>query len=74
MPGRLQQVAKVAEEIPNVVECHRVTGDDCFIIKAHLRCLDDLDPVLDQFLVHGQTTTSIAQSCPVPPRQLPLPA
>jgi Lrp/AsnC family leucine-responsive transcriptional regulator len=59
---------------PNVVECHRITGEDCFIMKAHLRSLDDLDGLLDRFLVHGQTTTSIVQSSPVPPRQLPLDA
>ncbi|MFW8643643.1 Lrp/AsnC ligand binding domain-containing protein [Rhizobium beringeri] len=58
--------------MPNVVECHRITGDDCFILKAHLPSLDDLDGLLDRFLVHGQTTTSIAQSSPVPLRQLPL--
>ncbi|MGO7591779.1 Lrp/AsnC family transcriptional regulator [Rhizobium leguminosarum] len=72
MPGKVQQVAELAREIPNVVECHRITGDDCFILKAHLPSLDDLDGLLDRFLVHGQTTTSIAQSSPVPLRQLPL--
>jgi Lrp/AsnC family leucine-responsive transcriptional regulator len=29
--------------------------------------------MLDKFLAHGQTTTSILQSSPVPPRALPLP-
>jgi Lrp/AsnC family transcriptional regulator, leucine-responsive regulatory protein len=73
MPGRLQQLARLAHETENIVECHRVTGEDCFIAKAYLRSLDELDSLLDKFLVHGQTTTSIAQSCPVPLRQLPLP-
>jgi Lrp/AsnC family leucine-responsive transcriptional regulator len=35
--------------------------------------LDQLDETLDQFLAHGQTTTSIVQSTPVPARGLPLP-
>lgn len=73
IPGRMQQIAELAREIENVVECHRVTGEDCFIVKAYLRSLEDLDPLLDKFLVHGQTTTSIAQSSPVPLRPLPLP-
>lgn len=73
MPGRLQQLAQLAHDTENIVECHRVTGEDCFIAKAYLRSLDELDSLLDKFLVHGQTTTSIAQSCPVPLRQLPLP-
>jgi Lrp/AsnC family transcriptional regulator, leucine-responsive regulatory protein len=73
MPGRVNQIGILAREIPNVVECHRITGEDCFIIKAHLASLDALDGLLDRFLVYGETTTSIAQSCPVPARQLPLP-
>jgi len=72
-PGNLQAVAELAQRTANVIECHRVTGEDCFILKALLRSLDDLDPLLDKFLLYGQTTTSIAQSCPVPARQLPLP-
>ncbi len=73
MPGQLPKIVELARETPNVVECHRITGDDCFLVKAHLESLDDLDGLLDRFLAHGQTTTSIVQSSPVPPRGLPLP-
>jgi Lrp/AsnC family leucine-responsive transcriptional regulator len=73
MPGKLSRVAELAQSLPQVVECHRITGEDCFIIKAHIEALDRLDGLLDKFLVHGQTTTSLVQSSPVPPRGLPLP-
>lgn len=72
-PGNLAKVADLARKLPQVVECHRVTGDDCFVMKVFLPGLDQLDEVLDQFLAYGQTTTSIIQSTPVPPRTLPLP-
>ncbi|HUD61139.1 MAG TPA: Lrp/AsnC family transcriptional regulator [Acetobacteraceae bacterium] len=72
-PGRLPQVAELAHRLPQVSECHRVTGDDCFVLKVHLRGLDQLDELIDQFLAHGQTTTSLVQSTPVPARGLPLP-
>ena len=72
-PGQLAKVAELARRLPQVVECHRVTGEDCFVLKVHLPGLDQLDEVLDQFLAYGQTTTSIVQSTPVPPRRLPLP-
>lgn len=72
-PGQLTKVAALARSLPQVVECHRVTGEDCFVLKVYLPSLNDLDEVLDQFLVHGQTTTSIIQSTPVPARDLPLP-
>ena len=72
-PGQLPRVADLARRLPQVVECHRVTGEDCFVMKVHLPGLDQLDEVLDQLLAFGQTTTSIVQSTPVSPRALPLP-
>jgi Lrp/AsnC family leucine-responsive transcriptional regulator len=73
MMGRLAKIGEVAAQIPEVTECHRVTGEDCVILKVYLRDVSSLDRVLDRFLAHGQTTTSIVQSSPVPPRSLPLP-
>jgi Lrp/AsnC family leucine-responsive transcriptional regulator len=73
MPGQLPKIVELARASPRVVECHRITGEDCFILKMHLESLDVLDGALDEFLAYGQTTTSIIQSSPVPPRALPLP-
>jgi Lrp/AsnC family transcriptional regulator, leucine-responsive regulatory protein len=73
MPGQLPKLAELAKRIPQVVECHRVTGEDCFIMKVHFERLEVLDQLLDQFLAYGQTTTSIVQSTPVASRGLPLP-
>lgn len=72
-PGQLPRIAELAQEIPEVVECHRVTGEDCFILKVHLPGLDQLDRILDCFLLYGSTTTSLIQSSPVPLRPPPLP-
>lgn len=72
-PGHLHKIAQLAQTIPEITECHRITGEDCFILKVYLKEISSLDRVLDQFLAHGQTTTSIVQSSPVPPRGLPLP-
>jgi len=72
-PGQLPNIMELARQIPEIVECHRVTGEDCFILKVYLPGLDQLDRLLDCFLRYGNTTTSIVQSSPVPPRQPPLP-
>ena len=64
--------AGLAREIPEIVDCHRITGEDCFFVKLHLRSMDDLEEILDRFLVLGQTTTSIIHSSPVAGRPLPL--
>jgi Lrp/AsnC family leucine-responsive transcriptional regulator len=71
--GYLPRVAELAQEIPEVVECHRITGEDCFIVKVHLPAMDQLDRILGRFLLLGTTTTSIVQSTPVPLRPPPLP-
>ena len=72
--GQLSQIAALAQRIPEVVECHRITGEDCFLIKVHIPAMDQLDRILDIFLPYGSTTTSLIQSSPVPLRPPPLPA
>jgi Lrp/AsnC family transcriptional regulator, leucine-responsive regulatory protein len=72
-PGQLPKIADLAERIPEIVECHRVTGEDCFILKVYLPSIDQLDRILDTFLLYGTTTTSLIQSSPVPLRPPPLP-
>ncbi|MFI0484134.1 Lrp/AsnC family transcriptional regulator [Actinomadura sp. 9N215] len=71
-PRELSRVPKIADEIPQIVECHRITGDDCFFFIAHLRTVEELEPILDRFTPFARTTTSILQSAPVPRRPLPL--
>jgi Lrp/AsnC family leucine-responsive transcriptional regulator len=72
-PGQLPRIAELAQQIPEIVECHRITGEDCFILKAYIPAIDQLDRLLDSFLLYGSTTTSIVQSSPVPLRLPPLP-
>ena len=71
--GQLPNIAELAQQIPEVVECHRVTGEDCFVLKVHIPAIDQLDRLLDSFLLYGSTTTTIIQSSPVPLRPPPLP-
>jgi Lrp/AsnC family leucine-responsive transcriptional regulator len=71
-PRELKKVAELAQRTPEVVECHRITGDDCYLMKAHVRDVDHMEEVIDRFAIYGQTTTSIVQSSPVPRRGLPL--
>jgi Lrp/AsnC family leucine-responsive transcriptional regulator len=73
-PGQLPKVAELAQQTPAVVECHRITGEDCFLLKMLVAEVDQLEQVLDRFLLFGMTTTSIVQSSPVPLRPPPLPA
>jgi Lrp/AsnC family transcriptional regulator, leucine-responsive regulatory protein len=71
-PGQLPRIAELAGEIPQIGECHRITGEDCFYLKVYLRSIAELSTLLDRFLVYGETTTSIVNGSPVPARQPPL--
>jgi Lrp/AsnC family leucine-responsive transcriptional regulator len=73
-PGQLPKIAGLAAATPEVVECHRITGEDCYLMRVHVPAVEDLERVLDQFLLYGQTTSSILVSSPVPARPVPLPA
>jgi len=69
---QLQRIPEIARATPEVVECFRITGEDCFFLKLHLHSMDDLEEILDRFVVYGQTTTSIIHSSPIANRSLPL--
>jgi len=67
-------VADLARRTAEVVECHRITGEDCYLMKLHVRDVEHLEEVIDVFTPFGQTTTSIVQSSPVPGRGIALDA
>jgi Lrp/AsnC family transcriptional regulator, leucine-responsive regulatory protein len=69
-PRQIPKVAELAQRTPEVVECHRITGEDCFFMKLHVRDVEHLEDVIDAFTPYGSTTTSIMQSSPVPRRGL----
>ena len=71
-PRQIPKVTEIAQATTEVVECHRVTGEDCFYMKLHVRSVEHLEEVIDRFTPYGQTTTSIIQSSPVPRRGLEL--
>ena len=68
VPGELQRVADILRSLPEIIECDRITGDDCFIAKAHVKSVGDLEQLIDQIIPFAMTNTSIIQSSPVPRR------
>jgi Lrp/AsnC family transcriptional regulator, leucine-responsive regulatory protein len=67
-PLMIPKVAELAQRTPEITECHRVTGEDCFVMRLHVRDVLHLEELIDRFVPYGQTTTSIMQSSPVPGR------
>ena len=66
--GPAAEDRRARPRVPEVSECHRISGEDCFLLKVHVPAIEDLESVLDQFLLFGQTTSSFIVSTPVPPR------
>ncbi len=72
-PGQLQKVAEILRELPEIVECDRITGEDCFIARAHVSSIDALEKLIDQVIPYATTNTSIIQSSPIKRRLPPIP-
>ena len=72
-PGQLHRIPELALQIPEIGECHRITGEDCFYLKLHLRSIEELTSLLDRFLAFGETTTSIINASPILHREPPVP-
>ncbi|SRR5258708_39081733 len=65
MPGELQRVAALLKATPEIIECDRVTGDDCFVARALVATVGDLEVLIDRFLPFATTNSAIIQSSPV---------
>lgn len=72
LPGQLAKVAELIAECPDIVESDRVTGDDCYVAKAFVRSVKDLERLIDRLNPYATTNTSIIQSSPMDPRLPPL--
>jgi Lrp/AsnC family leucine-responsive transcriptional regulator len=60
--GHIIEVAKSSDE---VLECHRGTGQDSFIMKIAVSSVEHLQEMIDRLTPYGITTTTIVLSSPV---------
>lgn len=65
-------IIEVARESSEVLECHRGTGGDSFIMKVAVRSVEHLQEVIDRLTPYGITTTTIVLSSPVKRRNINL--
>ncbi len=72
LPGKLHVVQDLIQQISQFSECDKVTGDDCFIARLHIRSIDELDKILDQITDKAETNSSIVKAQPVKRRLPPL--
>jgi Lrp/AsnC family leucine-responsive transcriptional regulator len=58
------------KDIPEVLECHRVTGDDSYIAKVAVRSVDHLQDLIDRLMPYAETITSLVLSSVVTHRAI----
>jgi len=61
----LARITSAVRDIPEVLECHRSTGVDSFIMKVAVRSVEHLETLIDRLTPYGTTSTAIVLSSPV---------
>jgi Lrp/AsnC family leucine-responsive transcriptional regulator len=72
LPGKLHIVQRLIQDTPQIVECDKVTGDDCFVARMHVRSMEEIDAILDRIADKASTSTSMVKSHTVVRRLPPL--
>lgn len=72
LPGTLHVVQKLLADIPQIVECDKVTGDDCFYARLHVRSMEELDHLLDRVAEKAETSTAVVKAQPIRRRLPPM--
>jgi Lrp/AsnC family transcriptional regulator, leucine-responsive regulatory protein len=60
-----KKLTRTAEEMAEVLECHRCTGDESFILKVRVESVAHLEKLIDRLTPYGMTSTSLILSSPV---------
>lgn len=58
----IKSYLKLFEEMPEVLEADRITGEDCFFVRCAFSETRDLERLVDRLAVHGVVTTSLVLS------------
>ncbi|MFF2196990.1 Lrp/AsnC family transcriptional regulator [Streptomyces sp. NPDC058157] len=67
-PGtRHEPLHRLLAERPEILECLRTTGDDCYVLRVAATSMGHLEEIVDALAVFGSTTTNLVFS-----RTLPL--
>lgn len=72
IPGGDLQVNRTVtaiKELPEIARCHRITGDESFVIEANVVSIRHLEALIDRLSALGATSTSTILSSPVERRE-----
>lgn len=63
---KLQKFAALVRELPEVLECHRVTGAESFMVQIAVRDVQHMEHLIDSMMPYVATNTSMILTSPVP--------
>ena len=63
---KLAKFSSVVRGLPEVLECHRVTGAESFIVQVAVRDVRHMEEVIDSMMPYVSTNTSMVLASPVP--------
>ncbi len=72
MPGKVTHVERLILDTPEITECDKITGDDCFVARLCVRSIEDIDRLLDRIGEIASTSTSLVKRKTVKRRTPPL--
>lgn len=72
-PGKRQLIDRLAQ-MPEVLECHHVSGADSYLMTVVATDLVHLETLIASINIYGETRTSIVFSTPIPRRGVGRPA
>ncbi len=66
-PGtRHEPLRRLLGERPEILECLRTTGDDCYVLKVAATSMSNLEEIVDALAQFGSTTTNLVLSRTLP--------
>lgn len=67
-PKDYPKFKKLMAQLVEIHECHHITGAESFIVKARLRSVQELEPLIEKLTEFGPTVTSVVLSSVVEQR------
>jgi Lrp/AsnC family transcriptional regulator, leucine-responsive regulatory protein len=70
LDGNAAPLRRLVVDIPQITECHYLTGTDDLLIKASFTSVNEMEAVLMVLSKHGEVTTSLVLSSSVSRRSV----
>jgi Lrp/AsnC family transcriptional regulator, leucine-responsive regulatory protein len=63
---KLAKFSALVRKLPEVLQCHRVTGAESFMVQVAVRDVTHMEEVIDSMMPYVATNTSMILASPVP--------